>query len=397
MTPSSSPQLLFLTSPNPHYLHLHPDFTPTITTDTNHSLNDSRGGEEDGGGGRGGGVGDGRGGVWMGKVVYLSVLSVLVVAGNVLVVASIVLLRSMHRVTHYFLLSLATADLLVGVVTIPLFILWLVNQHVFRHGLSCNAVLLSCLFVMAASQLNVVAVTVERYMAVCHPFYHRRVLLSKPGRVMLVIAALWAVSFLSTALSSLAIESDNRECRYYGYFNRWFLLVVVIVGAFLPFTLILVLNLQMLMQIRSSRVFKQEMYQPAREGGRRRLSRASGGLGKATSMVMTVCLLFLLAWTPFFIVILIHSFCPACRLTHALDLILLFAFTNSACNPLLYALCNLQFRSAYAQIVTMCCCPLPHSPLPATPSISSGGGGRRESVFLLLQGRQKAGKRASGP
>ena len=259
-----------------------------------------------------------------------------------------------------FILSTCLLSLQVGAFTVPLFILWLLDHQLYSHTTSCNLVLLTCFFVMAASQLNVVVVTVERYTAVCHPFLHRRLLASRPELVTVTIALVWVVSLVSAALSSLAIDSRNSACSYYDHFQRAFLLAVVVVGVFLPFAVIVALNVKMLVKVRSSRLFKRDMGQsqppPPSSSSARPLRRGSSGarvVSKATTMVMTVCCLFLLAWTPFFVVILCHSFCPSCRLRQALDLILLFAFANSAWNPVVYALCNLMFRRAYRHVLTL--------------------------------------------
>ena len=49
------------------------------------------------------------------KVVYLVALSIFIILGNILVIVSVV--KVMHRVTNYLLVSLATADLMVSTST----------------------------------------------------------------------------------------------------------------------------------------------------------------------------------------------------------------------------------------------------------------------------------------
>lgn len=262
----------------------------------------------------------------------------------------------------------------VGALTIPLFILWLLKHHAFVQAGLCNVILLICLFVMLASQLNVILVTVERYGAICHPFLHHRLLVSKPELVPRAISLVWISSVVCTGLSSLAMDQsrDRSPCSYHSHFHRPFLLATVVLGVFAPFAAISALNLRMLVKVRSSRLYGQETHRPATAHRIGTLVR----LSKASTMVITVCSLYLLAWTPFFVVVVIHSFCSTCRLRQALDLILFFTFTNSAWNPLVYALCNLMFRRAYKQILTGCCFPSSGD----VPVLA-----RKDSVFFPLR------------
>ena len=275
----------------------------------------------------------------------------------------------------------------VGVFTIPLFILWLVKRDIFMQAGLCNVVLLTCLFVSVASQLNVLAVTAERYAAVCHPFLHRRLLLSKPELVRWVISAVWFSSAAGTGFSSLAVAPDPSRCSYHSHFRSSFLLATVVLGIVVPFATISALNLRMLVKVRLSRLFGEEMGRPAAKAQagphhRCRHHRSTGKLSKASAMVVIVCSLFLMAWTPFLVMVVIYALCPACPLSQALDLILLFTFSNSACNPVVYAHCNRTFRHAYKQILTGCC-------LPSSKAISVMA--QKGSMFFPVGGNLPAG------
>lgn len=269
----------------------------------------------------------------------------------------------------------------VGVFTVPFFILWLLQRDIFMQAGLCNVVLLTCLFVSVASQLNVLVVTAERYAAVCHPFLHRCLLLSKPELVRWVVSAVWFSSAASTGLSSLAVAPDPSRCSYHSHFRSSFLLATVVLGVVVPFATISALNLRMLVKVRLSRLFGEEMGRPATKaetGPRCRWHhRSAGKLSKASAMVVVVCSLFLLAWTPFLAMVVVYALCPACPLHQALDLILLFTFGSSACNPVVYAHCNRTFRHAYKQILAGCC--LPSSK--AVPVLA-----RKGSVFLPVGG-----------
>ncbi|KAK7482997.1 hypothetical protein BaRGS_00025774 [Batillaria attramentaria] len=303
------------------------------------------------------------------KIGYLVGLSLVVVTGNSLVIVAVVRVAALHKVTNFFLVSLASADLLMGVFTIPLFIVWMLRQDMFAASVSCNVVLLSCLFVSVSSQANVIVVTAERYCAVCHPFQHRRLFFSRPDVVRKTICAVWILSGVFSGLSIMAVNKERATCSYYDYFDKNFLLVSVILGVFVPFAVICGLNVRILYKVHNSGLFQRDMYQACKQRRNSIVTLSS----KATKMVLIVCFLFLLGWTPFFIVVVVHSFCPTCHLRQALDLILLFAFTNSAWNPMIYGLCNKMFRRAYKRVLTF--------------QLSRADSSSREAKFVLVCGK----------
>nr|KAG5696560.1 hypothetical protein BaRGS_030428 [Batillaria attramentaria] len=289
------------------------------------------------------------------KISYLIALSLIIVIGNSLVIVSVVRVTALHKVTNFFLVSLASADLLMGVFTIPLFIVWMLRQDMFAASVSCNVVLLSCLFVSVSSQANVMVVTMERFYAVSYPFQHRQLFRARRGIVRNTISAVWILSGVFSGLSIMAVNKERATCSYYDYFDKNFLLVSVILGVFVPFAVLCGLNVKILSKVHSSSLFQQDMYRPCERPINPQFRRRSSVLtlsSKATKMVLAICFLFLLGWTPFFIVVVVHSFCPTCHLRQTLDFSLLFAFSNSAWNPIVYGLCNKNFRQAYMSVLT---------------------------------------------
>ena len=60
------------------------------------------------------------------------------IAGNVLVIMAVALERKLQTVTNYFLMSLAAADLLVGVLVMPIALLTVLFREFLPHnGLNC--------------------------------------------------------------------------------------------------------------------------------------------------------------------------------------------------------------------------------------------------------------------
>lgn len=105
--------------------------------------------------------------VWQ---VYTSLELLIAVAcclGNVLVVWAVCLRRTFRQPTFCFVVSLAVADFLVGVVAVPLAVL--VDGWVEIPFHACLAVSCVVLVLTQASVLSLLAIAVDRYLRVSIP------------------------------------------------------------------------------------------------------------------------------------------------------------------------------------------------------------------------------------
>lgn len=132
-------------------------------------------------------------GVWS---VFL-ILGVLIIVGNSLVCVMFVIWKNLRNPTNTFLVMLAIADLLIGLIFIPLYI----GGHYleFYHSVSISDNIDSVLkFVFFASVFNLYAVTVDRYIAVLHALRYKA--LMKPSTVRIIAAAVWLLPAVLTGI-----------------------------------------------------------------------------------------------------------------------------------------------------------------------------------------------------
>lgn len=127
-------------------------------------------------------------------LVY-SVIFIVGVVGNFLVCLVILKHRNMKTPTNYYLFSLAVSDLLVLLFGMPLEVYEMWSNYPFLFG-PVGCYLKTALFetVCFASILSVTTLSVERYIAILHPF--RAKLESTRRRALRTIVALWALSVL---------------------------------------------------------------------------------------------------------------------------------------------------------------------------------------------------------
>lgn len=127
-------------------------------------------------------------------LVY-TLIFVVGVVGNFLVCLVILKHRNMKTPTNYYLFSLAISDLLVLLFGMPLEVYEMWSNYPFLFG-PVGCYFKTALFetVCFASILSVTTVSVERYIAVLHPF--RAKLKSTRKRALRTIVVLWVLSVL---------------------------------------------------------------------------------------------------------------------------------------------------------------------------------------------------------
>ena len=156
------------------------------------------------------------------QIAITTVFSVLVlisVVGNILACIVILANRSMRTPMNYLILNLALADIMVVSFVTPRFIF----IHAFDHPDGLLGTLICKLFTGSnfswlggsASVYSLVAISVERYFAVVHPYGNRGKLTMK--RVKYVIAGCWvlAVAFNLPLFFTMQYNPEIDFCTEY--------------------------------------------------------------------------------------------------------------------------------------------------------------------------------------
>ncbi|XP_071477503.1 neuromedin-U receptor 2-like [Diadema antillarum] len=124
--------------------------------------------------------------------------------GNILFLIVVARVPSIRTITNFYLVNLAVADLIYLTVGVGEK-LWrfhsspLGNDHTPNKGsIGCSTISSVVDFAYNASVLLITAVTIERYYAICKPFWHRRI--ATWGRTRRIVFATWLLSCVFAAL-----------------------------------------------------------------------------------------------------------------------------------------------------------------------------------------------------
>lgn len=134
--------------------------------------------------------------VWQVVLIVLltGMLSLVTIIGNILVVVSFKVNRQLKTVNNYFLLSLAVADLIIGVISMNLYTAYLVMGYWAMGNWACDLWLAIDYVASNASVMNLLVISFDRFFSVTRPLTYRAKRTTKRAGIMIGLA--WFVSLV---------------------------------------------------------------------------------------------------------------------------------------------------------------------------------------------------------
>lgn len=124
--------------------------------------------------------------------LVLGAFIVFAIAGNILVILSVVCNRHLRTPTNYFIINLAIADLLLGTTVLPVSAtLEILDYWVFGR-IFCDIWAAVDVLCCTASIMSLCVISIDRYIGVSHPLQYPSIVTEK--RALLAMLGVWALS-----------------------------------------------------------------------------------------------------------------------------------------------------------------------------------------------------------
>lgn len=273
-------------------------------------------------------------------VVVFVIFGLYTVVGNTLVSTLYFLdpFKTLRRtLSFYYVVNLAFADILVGIVVEPL------NVSVYwtKSEPALFAFYLFAVLSCVSSILNISAMMLDRYIAVRQAFRYR--VLVTVERIRASVVFLWLYAFHFSLLAFLGWRDASFQIYLYGF------------GVFLP-SVIMLTSYHGLIQVLKKKSAKLKRFSS-------RISKASTQAKKMvqrerriSTTVFMMLTVFFVAWFPFVVVDFVLVFCAHCRsqgLLLARDITLSLAFFFSGINPVLYTWRVCRFKQGLLKLLKL--------------------------------------------
>ena len=264
--------------------------------------------------------------VWCSLNGFVAILAVL---GNSFVIAAFMRFKNLRTRTNYFVVGLAAADILVGLLSIPFWIttmvsIWLQGVSWMKSSLLYRAFIALDVFSGIASILHLLLISLERLYAIGCPVRHR---VSSTRSYILAASLSWCLTLIVTVLFAAQ--------KHFTHFPRFLVLlfcflVPLIMICFTYITLWLLVKFQK---------HDSNFWNRNKEI-------------KLSLTIFFVILLFIAAWTPFMVINIVMFFCGHCVIPNKVAYVSkLLHYSNSAVNPLVYGYRLPEFKRAFRFLI----------------------------------------------
>ncbi|XP_023124986.1 trace amine-associated receptor 1-like [Amphiprion ocellaris] len=250
--------------------------------------------------------------------MFLGSLSVVTICGNLLVIISIIYFKQLHNPTNYLILSLAVADLLVGLLVFPFSMVFTVTSCWYYEGLF------------------------YRYYAVCQPLSYRSKMNSRVVIVMILVS--WGVAAL-IGIGIIVAGFNQGKCEDSCLIDA---LISTTLACIFSFYIPVIIMLSIYLKIFLVAQKQVNSIQNTIKSG----ECVSKMERKATKTLATVMGVFLLCWTPYFLCIIFQPLTYDVTPIAVIETLNWLTLSNSMLNPFIYAFFYSWFRSAFRMIIS---------------------------------------------
>lgn len=285
--------------------------------------------------------------------------------GNSCLVFIILWHKEMRNVTNVFIANLSCSDILMGIVCLPVTIIYtLMDRWILGDALCKLMPFVQCLSV-SVSTFSLVLITMERYQLIVHPTGWKPVV----GQSYLAVALTWMVAglisvpFLSYTVLTLPFQNlstsfpidDHLICMEHWPSveeRRVYTTSLLVFQYFLPLALITICYLHIFLRLRRRR--------DAVDRGRSASQKRKRGSARINAMLLSIVVAFAVSWLPLNVFNAVfdwhHEAIPSCSHDVIFSFCHLAAMASTCINPVIYGFLNNNFQKQLKATLLRCRC-----------------------------------------
>lgn len=315
-------------------------------------------------------------------VAGIVIIPVIVIAlvGNLLTILSFIRDKQLHQSINIYILNLAIADFFIGLISMPIYLIYTLNKNVWIFGYHvCKAYLLSDVVFTSVGLEVMILISYDRLMLLRHWSRNYKEQTRKKAYIRSGIA--WIIAIVAFGPATLfwdiwiGVDSVTpNDCKEQYADNTIYTAILSFLAFPFPFIILSIYNILIMHQIRkvlttseklsnlSTLVNSQESSPTVSVSDIRKWTAVSqhGGNSlrtkeqfhtrngrKAAKALAMLTIVFVLTWAPYAVAMVLQSFCDTCVSRPVSETFIWILWFKSAINPFLYAFnCN-RFRSNF--------------------------------------------------
>ncbi|KAL2094469.1 hypothetical protein ACEWY4_009188 [Coilia grayii] len=280
--------------------------------------------------------------------IFLSSVSLSTVVLNLLVIISISHFKQLHTPTNLLILSLAVADLLIGLIVMPVEGSRIIETCWYFGDTLCQIYPLIFSVAMSASLCSLVLISTDRFIAITDPLrYSVNVTLNKANAIIVLGWSCCIVYYFFLFNDHLMQREPHRICHGDCLLTITFPMIVCdfIVSFIVPCSTVISLNLKIFCTAHHQAQAISSVAESGNAAQENKMTKTSNR--KAAKNIGTLVTVYLLCYMPFYMTTFayIHPFLVTC--------LIWIMYINSCINPIIYALFYPWFKLSAKHIITL--------------------------------------------